>query len=776
MDHKRIAAEFGERLAQGMTAHSLALEAARTCGSIQPCAVNLEPAFHLYDPGQTFVPVIPISNAKIVPQHIHAAADVVAATAWAVRQMLVPSADSVDWAQAEAVIARLAGCPSPVSFELHATNSSAAIYLSAPAEYINFAVDAWTAGYPEIAIIECADPARQIKVDGLVLYDLYSPAPYHRSIKTRPAVLPWRSFLQLASSLSDGEVLFAQVLFQPVQAPWQQNIAGILEAERALGSRAPLGRTPASLAKDLTESMFAVAVRVGSTNLGLASRLEAWTGLFIADGKPFCYRDLNDFLKVISAEEVVRMLRSRTTHTTGQLFTASELATFAHLPDTTNVGQVRLLALEGLPVPDALRQPGFLLGTYSGRGESVEVHLPVDQPNWGMWVPGSSRKGKSKFLIHKFVRLARAGRGVCLLDPHRTTAFDLLTVLDGIDPERVVFLDFDAAKPVAFNPFDQADAGSHGRMASEYVHSLKTLFGTEGYHRMTHIFGMVIAALFALKENLASLPALLSKSPAGDQLRHRVIRQARNPEVQRFWQDDYSKLGPEAFSPIITRLSPLLLDDQTLRTFSQRENRFDIAEAMDSGKAVIVAPPASPEAAAIICGVLIAQAKLAALRRAGSPRAALKFDLLIDEFHRFISSAAMLEGIINECAKGGLGVTLANQDTGQIPDDLLKAIFSMPNSCVFGVGLPDAKRLAPIFNGTVKPETLNRLGQGEVYARIGQDLVNFKTPAPLTSTDSDVAARIIAASAKYYADPTPTQPPVARRAPRIIDTLTEEEA
>jgi hypothetical protein len=76
--------------------------------------------------------------------------------------------------------------------------------------------------------------------------------------------------------------LFCQVVFTPARHPWQHNIAGILEAERSLGHRAPCGRT--ALAKNPSEPLFAASIRIGATNPALASSIEAFTGIYTSDG------------------------------------------------------------------------------------------------------------------------------------------------------------------------------------------------------------------------------------------------------------------------------------------------------------------------------------------------------------------------------------------------------------------------------------------------------------------------------------------------------------
>jgi len=87
-------------------------------------------------------------------------------------------------------------------------------------------------------------------------------------------------------------------------------------------------------------------IRIGATIPALAASIEAFTGIFTADGQPFRYRTLDDYLRVVSLQDVVAMLRQRATHTAGQLLTSSELARFVHLPDRAAAGPVHLSFME----------------------------------------------------------------------------------------------------------------------------------------------------------------------------------------------------------------------------------------------------------------------------------------------------------------------------------------------------------------------------------------------------------------------------------------------
>jgi hypothetical protein len=759
MDAKRIAGEFGRTLAMGTVAHSLQVEADVTKSHIYPYPVRMEPTFRPFDPGQTFEPAgqPSVAQAPRVEERI-------------TRRVILPLSDDVDWKTAEAMLAGLAGLHVPMSFELIAQHERASFYISAPAHAISFLTATALASYPESAIVHTTDPWLAINPTALVLYDLYVRTPYHRAI--RASVSPWPQLLQLCTHLRGEEIVFCQILFAPVREAWQQNIAGMLEAERSLGHRAPQGRT--ATPKNLAEPLFAVAVRLGTTTTALAGSIEAITGIFTVDGEPFGYRTLDDFLRVLSFDEILRMLQQHATHTTGQLLTSSELARFVHLPDRVDDCPVELSVVQGLAVPLALRGPGAPLGQNFREELPVSVFHPLHPENKNRLVIGVSRSGKTSAELHRCRFLAHNAFGVGLLDPHRSLAFDLLHALADLDPARIVFLDFDApTSVVAFNPFDHPDPDDYGRLASDHKEAFKHLFDAGSLHRTLHLLGMAIYGCLTLHANIATLPVLFAKTPEADRLRRTICAKAPSELVRQFFERDWLDFPRDAFGPLTNRLSALLLDDRTRRTFSITENRVNLARIMDEQQILIVAPPASYEAAGIVGGLIVGQALHAAFRRIGTPRAASHFHFAIDEAHRFVASQVALERILHETSKGGLSVGVLCQSTAQFPNSLVHALMSAGNIFAFNVTLQDARLLAPLFNGRVSPETLASQRVGEVHARIGQDLVNFRSPPPFAERHPEAAQRIIAHShAKYYAAAPSAEPPTVNR--RIIDTFEEE--
>src|SRR5262245_2741912 len=120
--------------------------------------------------------------------------------------------------------------------------------------------------------------------------------------------------------------------------------------------------------------------------------------------------------------------------------------------------------------------------------------------------------------------------GLCYLDPHRPNAERLVGLLGKVK-DRVVYLDFDADIPVAYNQFSGARPEDFGRFTGDTVQTIGPLFGTEGFRRLEHFLRNGIYGLFTLGLNLAKLPVLFEQSGEGQLLRAQIIKGAPHEAV-----------------------------------------------------------------------------------------------------------------------------------------------------------------------------------------------------------------------------------------------------
>lgn len=738
----RAGEEFGALLGARVLQHAMTLEGLVQRQPLDHDVVVLEPLFVRFDPRQTYT----LGESRGVPS--------VDDPLFVFRRLLLPTTavgGLVD------VLVSQSGCNGPVLFELVLTLEGGTVIVGGTRADLSFLAGTWErAG---CALAPADDPVPSLAGRAACLVEFLSPAGYQCAVNAPDGV--WESLYGLAKGLPAGEAIIVQVAYAPCRSPWHENIQSLIGAHRAANGRGSLLKP-----KCLDEPLFAVDVRLWSTTASVLPGLLSVLGCFRSEGRPFLHRSLGDY-SFLHGEDRDLLFSRRRCYAPGQLFTATELGLFVTLPGN-DVG-LRFEYRRGLRVPDRFRSPGgLLLGVNHADGHPVRVYHHVGrQYNTHLSIAGTSGMRKSTALQTWVHDLALQGHGVCVIDPHGPLVESMVGLLGDIDPERFVYLNFDDASVVAFNGFAGVPVEEQGRYALDFVQTASTLVSTGGYHRLSYFLLNAAAGLYALQENLSTLPDLFRHDRKGDELRRKIIESCPNTAARSFWEYEFPSHREDDHLPLLNRFSALWMDDRTARIFSQRENRVDLPGWMDEGKIVLVKTPANIEAAKISGGLFIGQYKHAAFRRAGTPSASRLFFLILDEMPRFAPSASSLAEILDAATKGGLRLWTVHQQSNQLPEELVKTMAGI-DTLVFGVNWHDAKHYSQVLRGVVSPETLAGLRPGEVYARLGGDVVDF-TLNPPRSPDPLVAERLIARSReRYYVPPAEVSLPVRRRGGRVI--------
>lgn len=591
--------DFADAVNVGGTYHSYLAETSKGCDKrVFPFGVRLEPLFESFDPSQIFkmgsCPCAAVPSSK--------------SNEWFVCKVKVPLFEKVDWSRFDFLLSSLSAFNGTVSFEVFGNKDGVSfLFGTSSRQLLAVLRGVLQAVFPELVLVETEDFFANVKV--VRLFDVFPVPPYHRRMSCGFSFLP--AFLKAVSALPKSEFGFFQALFVPVRNDWHSNVSALLRAEAVLEGRSPFGRTPAGLVKDVSRPFFAVAARFGCSSARLVCELRNVCGSFVMGGKPFCFRTEKSF------GDVAGMLQRRAVFCPGFILDCGELANFVHFPDSSVKG-VRLDVAKGFKVSERLLGAGRPLGFNYSSGKEVLVCLPDSEHNKCLWLLGRSRYGKTNSMKRQAAYHAERGDGVLFVDPHRLAAFEFLGMLSEQAAERVVFLDFDDKDFVLdYNPFDEDDRSSYGRLSVEFVNSFKHLFEASSFHRMAHLLRMAVYALFVLKKNISSVPVLFSRTQSGETMRRLVAAKADNAEVRRFWREEFQTYPKEAFSPIVSRFSELLMDDRALRIFSREKSKVRIGRALDDGLVVVVALPSSVDVASIIGGLLLAQVQKAALARTG---------------------------------------------------------------------------------------------------------------------------------------------------------------
>ena len=254
---------------------------------------------------------------------------------------------------------------------------------------------------------------------------------------------------------------------------------------------------------------------------------------------------------------------------------------------------------------------------------------------------------------------------------------------------------------------------------------------------------------------LADLRRFLLEPPFRTEFLHSV----QDPELIYYWQKVFPQLGGgKSIGSILTRLQDFFSRKPLRNMVSQRENKLDFADIMDSGKiflAKLSEGLCGAENSYLLGTLLVSKfQQLAMARQAQAASARRNFWLFIDEFDHFISPS--MAEILKGARKYRLGLTLAHQELHQLQGEPKVASAVMTHPCtriVFRVGDDDAKKLGEGFE-SFDAKSLKTLEKFHAIARVERNDFDFnlalRKPEVETVSDAQV---IIAASRAKYATP-----------------------
>ena len=360
-----------------------------------------------------------------------------------------------------------------------------------------------------------------------------------------------------------------------------------------------------------------------------------------------------------------------------------------------------------------------------------------------MYVIGKTGTGKSTLLLNMIVSDIREGRGVSLIDPHGDLAE---RVLDFVPKERiedvVYFNPADLEHPIAFNPLEYKSAHSNYLVTSGLISVFKKLWPDFWGPRLEHILRH---AIFTLLEypgaTLLDLPRLLTNKD----FRYLVLKQVTNQQVREFWFSEFEKysawMKSEAVSPILNKVGQFLTSPPLRNILGQKKSSFDVRDAMDSGKILIVnlaKGKIGEDNGALLGAMLVTQMQLAALSRADIPEGKRKhFYLYVDEVHNFFTLS--FAGILSEIRKYGLSLVLAHQYLDQLDEKMRAAILGNVGTLIsFRIGAEDAKNLAREFYPVFNESDLTNLPNHYIYLKLMIDGMTSRPFSAVTLPEPEI--------------------------------------
>lgn len=534
-----------------------------------------------------------------------------------------------------------------------------------------------------------------------------------------------------------------QTLFVPTEAPWAQ---ASLEAVTTPGGRPFFADAPEitrAAAEKLASPLFAVVLRLA---VKAESTVAAYRVIRSVGGglSRLAHPGGNELIPLGSGDTdaLKTDLLRRTSHRTGMLLSARELAGLVRLPSAAATTALVSPALPGKAAPEhALRLTpvSVRLGVNRGPGRSVPVYLSEEERLRHVHVLGASGTGKSTLLVRLILQDIEAGRGVAVFDPHGDLVDEVLARLpEERIADTILFDPADTEAVVGWNVLSARTETERQLLASDLVAVFRRLATSWGDQMTTVLANAILAFLDAPPndDRGGARAGMQAATQAGTLLdlrrflvdkafRDRIVARLRDPHLQSFWRTEFPLLvGRRPQAPILTRLDTLLRHRLVRDVVTMREGALDFRSMMDEGRILLARLSMGAigrENAALLGSLLASRFHHTALTRQDATSAQRPpFFLYFDEFHELAtpSMATLFSGV----RKYGVGLTVAHHSLHQlrsaVPEVERAVLDNAHTRIVFRVGEEDARRLATGFSGFAADD-ITRLSTGEAIARIG---------------------------------------------------------
>lgn len=384
------------------------------------------------------------------------------------------------------------------------------------------------------------------------------------------------------------------------------------------------------------------------------------------------------------------------------------------------------------------------------------------------YVIGKTGVGKTVLLKNMALQDIRAGRGICVIDPHGEFVNEVLAQIPAERIDDVVYFNpVDDEYPMGFNVLEVQDPKYKHLVVSDLLGIFTKIWANVWSARMEYILQNCIMALLDTPgTTLLGIPRLL----VDKDYRQKIVANVKDPVVKSFWVHEYAEwrdqFRNEAIVPIQNKVNQFLNTSFVRNIVGQPKSTLNIPRIMNEGKILLVdvsKGKLGEDNSALLGAMVITKIQLAAMERVRIPEEdRVDFYLYVDEFQNFATDS--FASILSEARKYRLDLIIAHQYTGQLVTDVSTkvrdAVFGNVGTMIcFRVGATDAEFLEKEFAPEFMQQDLINLPNHNVYLKLMVDGISSRPFSAVTlppmefERDPTLKERIIRTSRERYTRP-----------------------
>lgn len=556
------------------------------------------------------------------------------------------------------------------------------------------------------------------------------------------------SLTAVLAKMGDGEGAVVQVLVSPASSKWQkmgQSYVSSYKKDEADPDTASYVEDPRRLEQIGTKTGkpgFNTTIRVVVSSTSKESA-ESHLANIVGSFSQFT-SDQNSFTKHKVRLKGMFMVdfiyRYRPLFGRGEsVLNSEELASIFHFPNkSVETPHVHWLSAKTAPAPAEIPKEGLYLGKSVYRGVTREVCISQDDRQRHMYIVGKTGTGKSQFLKDMALQDIRAGKGICVIDPHGELVDQIVEMMPVERAEDVVYFDpSDAQRPMGLNIMEAQTEEQKHFVVGSIINLMYKLYdphktGIIGPRFEHAIRNAMLTVMYQPGSTFVEVVRVLTDSKYVQIL----LPMVKDPIVRRYWTDQIAQTSDfhksEVLDYIVSKFGRFVTNKMMRNIIGQSKSAFDFRQVMDEQKILLInlsKGKLGEENSSFLGLILVPKILMAALSRQDMPEEQRKdFYLYVDEFQNFATPDFAV--ILSEARKYRLNLVVANQFLGQIEEEVKAAVIGNVGTLIsFRVGVSDANFLQNEFVPTFTEADLTNVDRFNVFIKT---IVNNKPQPPFS--------------------------------------------